>query len=197
MLNILKRIREKFYYRKRYDIFHLVHPYLIGAEIGVFKGDFSKLILLHAKPKKIHFIDVWWTLYGDYFPDWGKYTNYGKLKTKDAYNQFLKKIKPYRKQSDIEIHVGNDLEILNNFPNNYFDWVYIDSSHEFEHTYQELIILKDKVKVDGIIMGHDYITDPAHIHYGVKMAIDKFIMEYNYHIIYLDMFTQWAIKKNN
>ena len=195
MKSLIKKFQEKFNYRKRYDILKLIPPDSTGAEIGVFKGDFSKLILKHAKPQKVHFIDGWWTLYGEYFPDWGRYTNYGKLKTRDAYESFIRKIQPYRKQSDIKIHVGNNLEILKSLPDNYFDWVYIDSSHEFDHTYQELIILKDKIKENGIIMGHDFITDESNIHYGVKKAIDTFIIEYKYHIYYLDTFTQWAIKK--
>lgn len=196
MNKLFLKIKEKLSPEKRHNIFKLLPPNSIGAEIGVFKGDFSKLILKYAKPNRVHFIDVWWTLYGEYYPDWGEYTNYGKLSTYKAYDIFLNNIKPYKGNIDIQIHTGNDIDILNNFPDNYFDWVYIDSSHEYEHTYNELVLLDKKIKRDGIICGHDYVNDINHIHYGVKKAVHEFLIEYNYHLFYTDKFTQWAIKRN-
>lgn len=54
------------------------------------------------------------------------------------------------------IHVEEDLECLKKFKDNYFDWVYIDLSHDYNHSMQELKILKNKVKKSGIICGHDW-----------------------------------------
>ncbi len=191
------KLKEKLSPNKRRDIFKLFPKDSVGVEIGVFTGEFSKQILRYAQPKKMHFIDGWWEIYGEFFPDWGEYTNFGKLSTHDAYQQFLIKTEPFKDKTKIEIHVGNDLEILSQFPDHYFDWAYVDSSHEYEHTLNELKILSFKIKPDGIISGHDYILDPNHIHYGVKKAIEEFCQQYSFELFYLDRFTQWAIRKKN
>lgn len=42
----------------------------VGAEIGVFKGEFTAHILRRVQPKELHLIDAWWLLYGENYPDW-------------------------------------------------------------------------------------------------------------------------------
>jgi hypothetical protein len=49
----------------------------IGAEIGVFRGEFTRHILRVAQPRELHLIDGWWELYGERYPDWGAYTDHG------------------------------------------------------------------------------------------------------------------------
>ncbi len=176
----------------RKDIFKILPKNSIFAELGVFRGDFSKQILNYSSPKEVHFVDVWWTEFGEYYPDWGAYTNYGKLKTRDAYNDTIKKIDSY---TNSFIYVGNDVEYLKTFSDRYFDWVYIDSSHTYDHTKDELKVLKTKIKENGIICGHDWYNDENHTHYGVKKAVIEFCDRYNWKLIYVDRNMQWAIKK--
>ena len=47
----------------------------------------------------------------------------------------------------------------------------------------KVIELKDKVKDDGLIMGHDWILDPKHRHYGVHKAVTEFCKKYNWKVI--------------
>jgi hypothetical protein len=169
----------------------------IVAEIGVFKGEFSKHILKIAKPQKLILIDAWWKLYGDFYPNWGKYTNYGKLKTKDAYNVLLKTLLKYDKNNVSRIFVDISTKILQSFPDCYFDWVYIDSSHEYKQTKEELAVIMKKVKKNGFILGHDWTEDTNNIHCGVSLAVKEFCKEHNYSIFKIDKFSNWAIKKNN
>lgn len=109
---ILHNIKQLLRLSSRKDIFKILPKNSICAELGVFRGDFSKQILNYSSPKEVHFVDVWWTEFGEYYPDWGAYTNYGKLKTQDAYNDTLKKINNY---ANSFIYVGNDIEYLKNF----------------------------------------------------------------------------------
>ncbi|MBP9837641.1 MAG: class I SAM-dependent methyltransferase, partial [Proteobacteria bacterium] len=110
----------------------------VCAEIGVFRGDFSEHILKITRPKEAHFIDSWWVEYGENFPDWGDYTNFGTLKTRDAHYEAKTKIDRYRTNSTI--HVERDLDCISKFENQHFDWVYMDSNHTFEHTLELLAI---------------------------------------------------------
>jgi hypothetical protein len=192
MINKIKyKLRYFLGFKTRESIFKILPKYSVCAELGVFRGDFSKLIIKHIKPKELHLVDVWESLYGDFYPNWGVYTNFGNLKTKDAYNETLEKIKG----ANYKIHTGDDLEYLKSISNHYFDWVYIDSSHEYEHTFRELELLNQKVKPFGIIAGHDWHTDESHPHYGVAKAVKEFCVNKNWKVIYNDNEMQWAIKK--
>jgi hypothetical protein len=84
--------------------------------------------------------------------------------------------------------------VLPQFPDRYFDWVYIDTLHFYEHTRDELALLKTKVKVDGVIAGDDWLPDPSHRHHGVCRAVTEFVQAEPYELIYADeQDLQWAI----
>lgn len=179
----------------REDFLQIIPQNSIGAEIGVFKGEFSNSILSIVKPKELHLIDVWWKLYGEFYPDWGEYTNFGKLRTKDAYNLVLQNISAYESKSII--HVGNSIDILQKFPNSYFDWVYLDSSHQYEETKNELNIIKNKTKQEGLITGHDWNPVKEHPHYGAYKAIKEFCQTSTWRVVYIDSHTQWCLMNTN
>lgn len=168
----------------------------IGAELGVFKGEFSEQILRYNQPSKLYLIDGWWTIYGESYPNWGRYTDYGNLRTRTAFNHVNRMIQKYP-DTITKILVGNDRAILPTFDNHYFDWVYIDTSHQYDHTMEELLILSNKVKHNGLICGHDWIEDPNNMHYGVYKAINEFCRLKNYQIVFKDEFTQWVIQRKD
>ena len=165
----------------------------VVAEIGVFRGEFSRYILRHARPREFHLIDGWWELHGDRFPDWGEYTDFGRLRTRDAYEEAMAIVDKERRGATCEFHVGDDREILPRFPDGYFDWVYLDSSHDYEHTVQELEILRTKVRRGGLITGDDYHEDPAHQHHDVYLAVRDFCQKRGWRVRDVDEFRQWCI----
>lgn len=163
----------------------------VGAELGVLKGHFSPLLLSITKAKKLHLIDPWYML--DSYWSWAS----GDQSTVNALINILKRFKRDIEEKRITVHVGDDSEVLKNFPDNYFDWVYIDSSHNYEHTKVELKILLQKVKQDGIIAGDDWRPDVTHRHHGVFKAVNEFIVEHNYILIHADESNlQWAITRS-
>ncbi len=180
-------------FKYRHEFLELFPNNSIGLELGVFKGEFTKQILEIVKPSELHLIDVWWKLYGEYYPNWGAYTGNGTLRTKDAYNEVISNIFEFRERC--RVYVGDDLEILKGFSDCYFDWVYIDSSHNYVHTKSELLLLDKKIKVNGFITGHDWQPDVNHIHNGVYQAVIEFTEETDWRIIYLDNHTQWGLKR--
>jgi len=42
------------------------------------------------------------------------------------------------------------------FPNNFFDFIYIDANHDYDSVKQDIINWIDKIKIDGYVGGHDY-----------------------------------------
>jgi hypothetical protein len=164
----------------------------IGAELGVLKGNFSKVLLNRTKPKELHLIDPWYFLTSKW--DWTG----GNQSTVDALCYILQSNKKEIDEKKVFVHVQDDIKLLGEFPDEYFDWVYLDSSHEYEHTVAELELLHKKVKSSGIICGDDWRPDANHIHHGVYRAVNEFILKYNYDLIYSDDNNlQWFIKENS
>ncbi len=156
----------------------------VGAELGVLKGFLSPILLEQTKAVKLHLIDPWYLLTPHW--TWGG----GNTSTVDAVINILKTFKTEIEEERVAVHVGDDCQILTTFPDQYFDWVYIDSSHEYDHTKNELKILPDKVKSSGMIAGDDWQLD------GVRKAVEEFAAARDYNIIYADESDhQWAIKK--
>jgi len=157
------------------------------AELGVDEGNFSEAILSICSPKKLHLIDFWGS------------ERYNQNKRKGVENKFKQDIE----NGKVEINIGLSTEAVNEFQDNYFDWIYIDTSHSYKTTIEELEAYRLKIKDNGIIAGHDYIIGNwnSMIRYGVIEAVSEFCLKYDWEIIYLtvefDSHPSFAIKKIN
>lgn len=141
------------------------------AEIGVARGDFSEKILAITEPLRLHLID-----------SWSQDARYLNLRG------FIEdKFETEIRSGQVSVHQGVSTSVLAEFEREYFDWVYIDTCHDYETTRQELAICKDKMKLGGIIAGHDYVTGnwSARIRYGVIEAVHEFCVRYDWEMIYL------------
>lgn len=168
-----------------------IAPNGVGAEIGVQKGFFSHLILEELHPARLHLIDPWY-LIGERWP-WATTNQSTSKALRNIIHWFRKELTEKR----IVLHIGYDEEILAGLPDHYFDWVYLDTSHEYEHTRRELELLHAKVKPNGIIMGDDWFSDPNHEFYGQYRATQEFIRDKNYTVVYSsDEDHQWAIRRS-
>lgn len=147
----------------------------VVCEIGVDTGAFTKKIISIAKPKKLHLVDVWSS------------KRYPEQKFRGVQEKFKEPIATGK----VEINRGYSTDALPGFPDGYFDWVYLDSGHGFGLTWQELLLLKDKVKPAGIIAGHDYCrySSKGNHRFGVVEAVNKFCVEYEYEFLFLTMET--------
>jgi len=142
----------------------------VVGEIGVSRGDYSEKILSQTLPRNLHLIDAW------------KDKRYGSFK-EIVENRFAKEIN----LGQVFICQGFSTTVLESFDDGYFDWVYIDSNHTYETTARELELCLKKVKPNGIIAGHDYVTGSwlKKIRYGVIEAVNEFCTKNNWEMIYL------------
>jgi hypothetical protein len=180
---------------RREDVLKILPKDSVGAEVGVFKGEFTAHILRTVKPKELHLIDAWWVLYGEYYPDWGPYTKFGRLRTKDAKRDAERVVARLDRRNASVFHVSDDVECMERFADSYFDWVYLDTSHEYAHTTAELMVLRRKVKLGGLISGDDWQMDPYHEHHGVCRAVMEFCQTFGWELIHLDSYGQWCIRQ--
>ncbi len=177
--------------RRRRFLEHLPR-HAVCAEIGVLRGVFTRALLEISAPRELHLIDAWWELYGEQYPDWQEHTDFGTLATREAYRQVVELVERHRGEVDCRIHVGDDLEILERFPDGHFDWVYLDTSHSHDQTRRELAVLERKVGRHGLIAGDDW--RPGRTHPGVAAVVGELVARGRWELSELDPLGQWLLR---
>jgi hypothetical protein len=120
--------------------------YQIGAEIGVMEADYSLVLFKNNRHlKKLYCIDSW-KGYVDH-----KY-NIPQERMDRAYQKTLERLNGY----PVEIIRKNSVEASKDIPDGSLDFVYIDGGHDFDNVMLDLIHWIPKVRLKGIISGHDY-----------------------------------------
>ena len=158
----------------RKTLIELMPKSAIVAEVGVADGAFSKVIHEIAKPAELILVDAWHT---------------------DVYMPDEKRVRDHFETPEFASHVrvlkGFSTDVLGAFPDNYFDWIYIDTNHSYETTRDELLLSERLLKDGGRILGHDFclgnITKPAV--FGVIPAVNEFCVKRAWEFEYLTLET--------
>jgi Methyltransferase domain/Glycosyltransferase sugar-binding region containing DXD motif len=174
-------------------VLELVPKRSVGAEIGVFTGRFASEIIRVTQPSLLYLVDPWWKAFGELFPDWGEYTAYGKLSTRAAYEATTARCQTAN--GTCQLVVEKSFDWLPSLEDQSLDWVYLDSTHEYEDTMAELMLLAKKVKRDGVILGDDWIPTRDHMHHGVFRAVHEFIASTDFRLILAGIADQWVLKR--
>lgn len=162
----------------------------VAAELGVHHGEFAAELLELAEPARLHLIDLWY-LFGREW-HWGQGA---ERSTVGALKRVLDRFEDELVAGRVVLHIGDDIQLLPSFPDAYFDWVYVDSIHVYEHAKQELELLAGKVRPGGMIAGDDWIEDPEHPHYGVTRAVGEFVGGGRGELVYSSTDDlQWALR---
>ena len=147
----------------------------VGAEIGVYKGDFSELIL-EREPRKLHLVDPWkFELDPAYADSWyGGPAGKSQAKMDSIYESVVGRFRSAIRAGIVEVHRNTSAGCCSQFPDNYFDWIYIDGNHQYEFVKLDLEMLLPKVKLHGLVAGDDY-GSPGWWQDGVTKAVDEAI----------------------
>ena len=191
LMRVEQYIRANFDERKW--ILPLIPQRSVGAELGVFTGIFSEAILEAVAPQRLYLVDVWWTLYGEFYPNWDVYTDFGRLPTKVAYEAAVVRTKS--STTEVIPVVSAAVAWARSIPDAVLDWAYIDTTHLYEDTLAELNALAPKIKPNGLILGDDWRADPEHPHHGVMLAVNDFIRQTDFDIHMAGQAGQWLISR--
>ena len=135
------------------------------AELGIWKGDFSAMILDVIKPVELHLIDI----------------------EQSSIEIVRKRFHSEIDNKKVFTYLGDSASVLASMPDRYFDWVYVDADHSYPAVHNDLKITHQKIKSDGLIALNDYVffgpSDFAK--YGVMEAVNEFCIEMNYEWVYL------------
>jgi len=175
---LLARFRTMFVGDSRADLLELLPKGSIGAEIGVWRGDFSSRLLRIVRPARLHLIDPWrFEEHADYEGAWyGGGIARNQSDMDDIYESVCVRFADEVESGVVLIHRGPSAQIGMEFDDAYFDWVYIDGNHLYEYVRNDLEIFATKVKSGGLITGDDYGVR-GWWRDGVTRAVDEFVAQ--------------------
>jgi predicted O-methyltransferase YrrM len=184
-----------------------------GVEVGTFKGEFASHILKNWSGK-LYMVDIWKPVNSDEYVDLTNNVYY-----LDAFKDTMENIKGYEDRGFMLRMDSKEASKL--FNDESLDFVYIDANHTYDAVKEDLKCWYNKVRVGGVVMGHDYLPDyfyegkeeknqalytypegkPEESKftgmYGVNPAVNEFADENNYVVNKTNEFlaSWWFIKK--
>jgi Methyltransferase domain len=167
----------------------------VGAEIGVYKGVFSQEILKLVCPAKLHLIDPWMFQPSPEFSRawYGGVLGESQAAMDGIYHSVVEKFRPNIVSGEVEVHRGRSAEIVSKFPDQYFDWIYVDGDHRYEGVMQDLKVFLPKLKQGGFVAGDDY-HNPGWWNGGVQKAVDEVLSAGIYHKVFIQN-NQFLLRK--
>lgn len=149
-------------------------PKLITAEspniieIGVEWGGFTDLYYPQlSKNAHLWLLDLWQTEGNDFYFS----TLQGQVEK--GYDRVQKL---YGTKDNVTLVKGSSFENHEEFPDNFFDWIYIDADHSYNGIKTNIEKWYPKLKKGGIFSGHDYDPDPRNVVYD-HFSINKVVNE--------------------
>ena len=139
--------------------------YTVGAEIGVQRGYFSKAMLENVPNLKMYCVDPW-----------EPYTNVRDANRQERHYEICK---ANLSGLNAEIIRKTSHDALDDFKDGSLDFVYIDGLHDFDNVMFDIMHWARKVKVGGIVSGHDYFYYHG---VGVIFAVEAYTRAH--HIIH-------------
>ena len=145
---------------------HFSNKPVVGAELGVFRGDNALRLFNMLNIQMLHLVDIWVV---------GKY---GLELDCEAVA-----LARFKNVANAKIYKGYTYDVVKQIKDESLDFVYIDAGHAYMECKLDIDGWYPKVKDGGILAGHDYFNCA-----GVKQAVDEFVGLRNYDLKTFDAF---------
>jgi len=129
----------------------------VGCELGVWRGDHAADLLEHVSPRKLHLVDNW---------SWPKGLD-PRAESERIRVRFRSEIAAGR----VVFHESTFADFLASIPDRSIDWIYVDGAHSYAEVARDLWQAWPKVRIGGILCGHDFAIRPAVWGTGVCRAV--------------------------
>lgn len=138
-------------YANRVEMLYDLPKNGVCGECGVYEGLFSLSILDIASPSFLHLFDI--------------------------NTSFI--MKSVRVDSRVRVKQGDSSTELSVYPNDSFDFIYIDGAHHYEGVKKDADVAKTKVKIGGILAFNDYCAYSFYedAEYGVKQVVNALCVD--------------------
>ena len=151
----------------------------VVAEVGVAAGDNARTIMEGAKPRELHLIDL----------------DFSTLDQRGL-------VEPSSADGMVHLHQNDSAAALASFPDDYFDWIYIDGDHAYPAVKRDIEQAKRVVKPDGLLIFNDYIffSHDTFDVYGVVHAVNELCLAEDWILRYFalspNMYCDVALARN-
>jgi len=116
-----------------------------GVEVGVEQGKFSEVLCKRNPKIELFSVDAWTA-----------YKGYREHVSQEKLDGFYEKTKKLLEPYNCTVIKGFSLDAVKAFKDGSLDFVYIDCNHDFLSTTQDIAAWEKKVRVGGIVAGHDF-----------------------------------------
>jgi len=115
----------------------------VGAEVGVAQGHHAATLCEQNPGLKLFCVDIW-----KRYPGYSEYTN----RIDRYYHEAVKRLSPF----DCVLIKKFSMDAVADFEDESLDFVYIDGAHDFKSVACDICEWTKKVRIGGIVFGHDY-----------------------------------------
>ena len=126
----------------------------LGAEIGVFKGNYSEVLYQKSKPEKMFLVDPWVNSADETHAD--SIYALGKADMDEIYDKVAKRFAKQVRQDRMVLCRMTSTEFFSQVEDESFDWVYVDGDHNYDAVRADIFSAYQKVKAGGFIAIDDY-----------------------------------------
>ena len=141
----------------------------VGAEIGVYKGEFTEQFCKAGL--RMYAIDPWIA-----FPGQGR-TQQVQERQDFLFSHACRTLAPYGMGPGSGVFRMTSMEAIEDFSDGSLDFVYIDGDHSFRHIAADICEWEKKVRSGGVVSGHDYFNTRAtarNIVCNVQAVVDAY-----------------------
>lgn len=176
-----EHLRHARLYASRSDLIHdaLVRRHGKIAEIGVWRGEFSKLLIEALRPREFYAFDVFnCHLLGDWNGQTGRQIFEGL-----THRQFYEReMRPF--QEVVNLVEGASPHTLRPFADHSFDLVYVDANHHHEEVKADAEAAVEMVAETGLLIFNDYtVLDPGTgARFGVVPVVNDLIVNHGWSV---------------
>ena len=126
----------------------------VCAKLETQEGRFASAILRATQPCEFHVVDL----------------DLSQLECRD----FL------LADPEVTLHEIDSAACLEQFPDHYFDWIYIDADHRYQAVRRDADVALRKIKPDGMLVFNDYIfwSHEEMVPYGVVAVMNEICIQY-------------------
>ena len=152
----------------------------IGAEVGIWDGDFSAILLQILAPTQLHLIDI--------------------AVRERVTTRFRDKLD----EAILTVHQGDSVEVLRQFPDEHFNWIYVDGDHSYYGVSRDAEVAIRKIKPAGVLFFNDYTMGDHNVPerffpYGVIPVVNDLCLNSGFEMIgfafHSEMYCDVAIRR--
>ncbi len=131
----------------------------VGAEIGVYRGDYSRQVLDLPNVAKLFLVDPW-ERQKDYKDTINEEDQEGH------YQETRRQVGKDLANGRCEIIRGYSVTVAQNWAGPLLDFCTIDAYHAYEAALADVTAWSKRMKPDGVMFMHDYFEGPRYGHQG-------------------------------